>query len=808
MLKNYIKITLRNMVRNKLFTAINILGLSVSIACCLLLFLYVSDQLSYDTQHGDNVYRVTGEITQKGGSEMKMPTCSVPVGPVIRQEIPEIEEAARLISTEFFGKDIVTLGEDSYYIKNGAAADSTLFQVLKYDIISGNPAMPLPNGNSVVLEKEWAQKLFGNDIAIGKTVKISTGMGVSDYEVTAVYDKSAYRTHLSPSFIISLSNVDWNNFIKYLSSQWVTNNLTYTYVKLSNGAKSEPVVEKIDQIFQRNGAEDMKTYGMGKVMSLQPVSEVHTDIDYFGGTDTGVSMTFINVLIGIGVLILVLACVNYINLSTAQASNRALEVGVRKVMGISSRGLVTQFLGESFIIVFISLVISILLAELTMPIFNSLVDQPIAFTSANIGTIALYMTFFLFVTAFVAGIYPAIYLASFKPTAVLKGKNKDKGGVALLRKILVVGQFVISIVLISAILVISEQVDFIKNKDLGFQSTSRVVVPLANDLNVKAPLLKQKFKTLSQVHQVGGVDYIPGTFIFSDLFLYRKGQTMDDAIHIYQNEVDPDYVKTLGMKLLAGKQFRNNVVDDSLTSRVILNREASRQLGFTPEEAVGEQLYAQWREITYSFNVVGVIEDINQSSLHSSIEPVMFVCGNGEVPNLIVETDLKDYGQTMAALKSVWKELIPDAPFEAFSLNDHLIKQYESDFKTFNLIKYFAIISVFISCMGLYALSMFVAERKFKEIGVRKALGADIKDILLLVSKDLSLLVIIAFVLSVPISIYTMDKWLDGFAYKITQGAWTYVVAGLATILIAWLTIGYQSVRAARTNPIDVLKDE
>ncbi len=808
MLKNYIKITFRNMVRNKLFTAINILGLSVSIACCLLLFVYVSEQLNYDLQHGSDVYRITAEITQKGGSEMKLPSCSVPVAPAIQEEIPEIIAAARVIETQFFGKDIVFLGEDSYYIKNGVVADSLLFEVLKFDIIAGNPDSPLPNGNSVVLEKEWADKLFGSTLPLGKVVKISTGMGVSEYEVTGIYDKQSFNTHLSPSFIISTSNVDWNNFIQYLSTQWVTNNLTFTYIKLNSGSDPVLVEQKIDKIFQRYGAEDMKTYGMSKYMNLQPIADIHTNNDYFKGSVSGVSRTFINVLIGIGALILMLACVNYINLSTAQASNRALEVGVRKVMGISSRGLITQFLGESFIIVLMSLIISVLLAELTLPIFNSLVEEPIAFTSANVGSIFLYLFGFLIFTAFVAGIYPAVYLASFKPTTVLKGKNKDKGSTAVLRKILVTAQFIISIVLISAILVISQQVDFIRNKDLGFQPSSKVIIPLANDLNKKAPILKQKYKSIAQVREVGGGHYIPGMFIFSDLFIYKNGETMDDAIHSYQNEVDVNYIKALGIKLLAGKQFSENVTDDSLTSRVIINRESARQLGYTPEQAIGEILNAEWRGTIFNFIIEGVMEDINQFSLHSGIEPTMLLCGNGEVSNLIVEIDTQDYAEAMTTLKAVWKEQIPDTPFEAFTLNDHLIKQYESDFKTFNLIKYFGIISVFISCMGLYALSMFVAERRFKEIGVRKALGANVRDILLLISKDLSILVLIAFVLSIPISIYIMGLWLDGFAYKINQDVWTYALAGLATVLIAWITIGYQSVRAARTNPIDVLKDE
>ncbi|MBL3658270.1 ABC transporter permease [Fulvivirga sediminis] len=808
MLKNYFTIALRNMVRNKLFTAINILGLSVSIACCLLLFLYVSEQLGYDNHHGENVYRVTAYITQKGGSEIHAAHCSVPVAPAIQAQIPEVEEAARVLNTELFGKDIIDLGEDSYYIKGGAAADASIFDILKYDIIAGNPNTPLPHPNAVVLEKEWAEKLFASDNAVGKSVKISTGMGVTDYEITAVYDKDSYNTHLTPSFIISLINTGWHGFIENLSSQWVTNNLAATYVRLQNGTSAETVVDKIDQIFRKNGAEDMKAYGMDKKMALQPIADIHTNDSYFESSGHGVSLTFIHVLIAIGVLILTLACVNYINLSTAKASNRALEVGVRKVMGISSKGLIGQFLGESFIVVLISLIISFCLASLTLPIFNQLVDQPIALDTKNTIPIIQYMIIFLFVTSFAAGIYPAVYLSSFKPTVVLKGKNKDKGSAAVLRKVLVIGQFVISIVLISAILVISDQVDFIKNKDLGFQPDSKIVIPLANDLNKQAQVLKDRFKTLAEVSEVGGGNNIPGEFIFSDIFLYKSGETVDDAVRIYQNWVDEDYIKALDMNLIAGRNFKAGMTDDSLSFRIIINHEAAAQFGFTTDDAIGQTLHNEWNGTEYAYRIVGVIDDINQTTLHKNVEPTMLVCGNGQVPQLVVKANTENYATTKANLQSIWKEIIPNTPFEAFLLNDHIIKQYHSDFKTFNLIKYFAIISIFISCMGLYALSVFVAERRFKEIGVRKVLGANIKNILVMVSKDLSLLIIIAFVLSVPISFYVMNIWLSNFAYKVDQRPVTYVIAGLATILIAWITIGYQSIKAARTNPVEVLKDE
>jgi putative ABC transport system permease protein len=810
MLKNYLKITFRNIVRNKLFTTINILGLSVSIASCLLLFLYVSEQLSYDKHHDGKIYRITSKFIQNTGAEFEIACSSIPVAPAIQQEIPEIIEATRFIAPGFTGsKDMITLGTESFYITNGAVADSNFFKVLNYDIIEGYSDNLLANGNSIVLEKEWAEKLFGKESALGQTVKLSTLVGVDQFEVTGVYDKKTYNTHFAPTFVISNSNAGWKGFFDQFTAQWVGNNLAFTYIKVNNEASVKDIEQKIGVIFKRNGAEEMKSMGANKIMSLQSVDDIHTTTGLMGESSEVISLTFIYVLMSIGVLILLLACVNYVNLSTAQAGNRALEVGVRKVMGISSRGLILQFLGESFIIVFISLLASVLLAEVTIPIFNIFVDQPIDLTTKNIGQVVLYLIGFLFFTAFVAGSYPAFYLASFKPTAVLKGRNKDRGGVALLRKTLVTFQFIISIVLISSILIISEQVSFIKNKDLGFDATSKIVVPLSsNEDQSKFELIKKEFGQLAGINSVSGAAVVPGMNIVNDLLVYKKGQTMDDAIHIYNNNVDINYIKTLGIDLLAGRDFLESDMLDTLAGRILINRKAMIDLGFDLNTAENQSVFMDWGGRNIEFKIMGVIEDINQFSLHQSIEPLMLSLGERSFSKVIIDANIDNYSNTISNIKTVFKEVLPETPFESFALNDHLVGQYESDFKTFNLVIYFAFISVFISCMGLYALSMFTAERRFKEIGVRKALGASIKDIIVLVSKDLSLIVLVAFIISVPLSIYGMNMWLDSFAYKITPGITTYIIAGGISIAIGWLTISYQSIRAARTNPVDVLKDE
>lgn len=810
MIKNYLKITFRNIMRNKLFAAINILGLSVSLACCLLLFLYTSEQLSYDQHHGKRLVRMTSHLTQKSGQQINMGSSSVPIAPVIDSEVPEIKNSIRIFLPSVFGsKDLISFKGESFYIEGGMVSESDFFDVLKYGFVKGNAAQAFPHNNAIVLEKKIAERIFGDEEAIGKMVKLNSLTGAHDYEVTAVFDHELYPTHLKPTYVVSMENTMWKSFMEGFNTNWVGNNLVYTYLELDERADIGTVEGKIHEIFTKNGGAEMKELGFSKEMRLQPIENIHTSTGLEVDNFQGKSLVFIQVLMTIGVLILILACVNYINLATAQAGNRAMEVGVRKVMGVTSRGLIIQFLGESFIIVLISLLFSILFAEMALPVFNQLVNDPIVLSSENLWTIGKYLLIFLLVTGLLAGLYPAFYLASFKPAQVLKGKNKDKGVAALLRKALVVFQFVISIALISSIIVISEQVNFVKNKDLGFDRNAKLVVPLStDDAAASYPALKQKFGENSSIGKVTGSQVVPGSRIVSDLLAYKKGQTMDEGVRMYRNVVEHDYFQLFNIQLLAGKYFEGPE-KDTVVSKIILNKTAADRLGYTPEEAVGEILYFDFRDMKFQFRVVGVVHDIHQFSLHDEIDPMMFQLSEGDnAQNIILDVNTDDYQQVLSRLESDWKQVLPDTPFEYFTLQDHLDKQYAADHNTFNLIKYFAVISVVISCLGLYALSMFFAERRFKEIGIRKALGAEVKDILFMVSGDLSKLIFIAFILSIPISIYGMNTWLETFAYRITPGVGTYLLAGCISIFIGWITISYQSLRAARTNPVNVLKDE
>lgn len=815
MIRNYIITSLRNMMRNKLFTIINILGLSASLGCCILLFMYASRELGYDVQNKD-VYRLTTFTTQKNGQESRLGTSSVPIAVSLPQEIPGVELAARACNTDFFETDnLITYNDNSSYIKGVFLVDSSFFNILKFDIIEGNPEQPFTNTSSVVLEKEWAKKLFGDEDPLGKRVTITTFLGPLDLEVSAVYDKEAYDCHIAPSFLIPMANPN-ARFFNMDQSNWFGSNPYYTYVKVTPGSNIAEMTSKVNALLKANGGDVMRQTGLHKSIEFQPVQDIHTNSAYTINVPGIVSLLFIKVLIMIGIVVLVLACVNYINLSTAKAGSRALEVGVRKVMGISRKGLILQFLGESFIIVFISLVLSILFAGLGLPYFNRLIDRPLTISQINFPLLGAYLAAFLVITGLVAGLYPAFYLTAFKPISVLKGRSNDRIGTTLFRKSLVVVQFVITIALISSILIISQQVTFIKNKELGFDKKSKLIVPLSTDkARQQYEALVQKFRSDAMVKDISGADEIPGSYIPVNSAVYKQGQTAEDAVHMYENQVDTSYFNVMGIKKISGTLFENYTVDPGVT-KVVVSEEAVRQLGFTPENAIGEIVYSDGWVKTQEYEIIGVVSDIHQVSLHRAIDPMMYSLGKmyaqgdnrAYFSNIIINMQDGDFQGLLSLLQSQWKSAVQDSPFTYYTLDDHLMIQYAKDFNTFDLILYFGFISLLISCLGLYAMSMYMAERRFQEIGIRKVFGADVKNIVIMVSGDLSKLIVIAFILSVPLSVWAMNSWLETFAYRIHQGVGTYVIAGIISLAIGWLTISYQSFRAAVTNPVNVLREQ
>ncbi len=810
MLRNFLLVAIRNMRNNKLFTFINVIGMSVSLACCILIFLYAHTNLNYDQHHDGKVFRIISTINQKDGQLFRLTTSSVPIGPVLKQEISGIEQAARVTGANMFGgKSTIRYENRSWFIEDGFVADSSIFHILKFDIIAGNTAMPLTHPGAIVLEKKWATTLFGDDDPIGKTVKIGTAFGAVDFEVTAVYDKFTDYAQFEPGFFIPTNNAQWNDFFNRDMTNWVGNNMVFTYLKLSDTADPEEITKLIHTTFLKYGADMMKEIGLTKVMTLQRVKDTHTETDFMINMPDTVNLTFMYVLISIGVLILILACVNYINLSTARAGKRAMEIGIRKVLGLTPRNIVLQFLSESTLTALFALILGLIIVQAVLPFFNTLVNSHLLFNFQTIGSIAGYLLLFILITGILSGFYPALYLASFRPQIVLKGKGVNKPGGKMLRSGLVIAQFVITICLISAILIIFQQVNYIKNKELGFDANTKLILPLSSEeSSAKYETLKNKFLTNAAVKQITGSNSIPGSPIPNDLLVYKDGQTMEDAVHIYSNRVDLNFTQVLGLQLLSGAPF-HDYENDSTIDYIYINETAAKMLDIKLDDAPGQYVYFNWEGRKNTYEIKGIVNDIHQFSLHRPIDAMMYTLGDGKNYDFMtLDVNMTDMQGLISGLENEWKEQITETPFEYYPLADHLMRQYEADFNTFDLIKYFTLISIIISCLGLYAMSLYMAEKRIKEIGIRKSFGAGTKEIFTMVSFDLFKLLIIAFIISLPITWYSMKSWLDTFAYRVSPSVVNFIISGLVTVAVGWLTVSFQSMRAALTNPASVLKEE
>jgi len=808
MLQNYIKIALRNISRNKAYSAINIFGLSLGVACCLLLAFYIQDEFSVDSQlaNRDNVYRIVTHFVN-GLPFKETGSTSPPIAMAARAEIPEVVSATRLLRPPDAAQSLVKYEDNVFYEPDGYLADSTVFDVLTYPLIEGNPKKALVDANSVVISETMARKMFGHSAALNKIIGISQGGPATDFHVTGVFKDDA-RGHVTPHFFISMTST--NGMANYLRSEdaqgeWAGQNFVPAYVKLAPGHDLKAVEKKLNDLLQRHGADDMKALGLYKTLSLELVKDIYL----YSAVGQSPRITYIYIIASIAVFILLIACINFMNLSTAKATKRAGEIGLRKAMGAFRSSLIGQILGEAMVIVVISILISIVMVQLALPFFNTLTGKQISFTSDNAMYLIGALLALTVVTGLLAGSYPAFYLSSFQPAQVLKGKTMATAGSGLLRQSLVVFQFMIGIALVCGMLVIGSQLRYIENKDLGFDSDALIVLPLRTGFaHHNAGPLQNELKRMAHVKQVSSATYMPGTQIFMDFSLYAQGGNMDNAVDHFNNHVGPGFTEILGLKILAGRTFSEDTAKEK-DGNLILNRTGAKALGFEPEQAIGQELYTEWQGRKYTFHVVGVMEDYHQSSLKEKIRPLLFqLHGKDEPDNLVVKIEGGHFAETVADIEKKWKTMIDDTPFEYTFLDDDVRKNYTEDRKVSTIISSFTMLAMLISCLGLYGLSTFMAERRFKEIGVRKVLGADVRQIVALMSKEFVKLVLIAFVIAVPIAWYAMSRWLEGFEYKTTIDVTIFLYSGLAALIIALATVSFESIKAAVANPVKALRNE
>ncbi|GIL23061.1 MAG: ABC transporter permease [Bacteroidota bacterium] len=808
MLQNYLKIALRNLARNKVYSFINIFGLALGVACCLLLTLYIQDEWSYDKHHAhlENIYRITTQFESDRGIN-KLGTSSPPIAPTLMEELIEVESAARVLNPPGVAQNLIKYKDNIFYETNGFLADSTLFDVLTYELKEGNPKNALTEANTVVISETLATKLFGSESALDKNILISQGGPETNFTITGVFRENT-RSHIKANFFASMLSSGWAEYMRSdaAAKEWAGQNFVPSYVRLSEGHNKKDVEQKMNDILTKYGAEGMKALGMTKTLALEPVKDIYLK------SDIGRSprITYIYVIASIAFFILLIACINFMNLSTAKATKRAAEIGIRKVMGAFRSSLIRQILGEAMVIVILAILISIVMLQVGLPFFNQVTGKSISFGSENILYFILALGGITVVTGLVAGSYPAFYLSSFQPAQVLKGKFHLNNASGWLRQGLVVFQFMIAITLVCGMIVISQQLKFMQEKDLGFDATAKVVLPLRTQVARQQYLaLKDQLESNNAIKQVAGTEYVPGTPIFSDMMYYSEGGNMDKAILHTRNTVDAGYMNLLGIKLIAGRPFSDNPQSESRTN-IIVNRASAKRLGFEPDQLVGQPLYFDWQGTKYTFHVIGVMEDYHQTSLKENINPIVFEIATErqEFPYLIASINTLDFNETTSFLEKTWKNLVNDTPFEYYFLDESIQKQYSEDQKVSQIITAFTLIAMIICSLGLYGLSTYLAERRFKEIGVRKVMGASVGQIVGMMSQEFVKLVLIAFVISVPLAAYILTEWLSSFAYHVPLSGWVFVYAGTTAILIALITVAYESLKAASVNPVQSLRNE
>ncbi|MDJ1502817.1 ABC transporter permease [Xanthocytophaga agilis] len=813
MLRNYFKIAFRNLEKNKAFSFINILGLSVGMACCMLILLYVQNEISYDKHHtrAEDMYRV-GTTFVTTDQTKNMPYTPAPMAFTLKADFPEVEQATRVFVPFNEDKAIFKLSENgkvnkSFYETKGYMADSTFFDLFSYNFIEGVPHTALNEPNSVVISEEIAKKLFGNQSALNKIVHIASSNGNIDFKITGIFRPDKLST-IDGRFFMSLSSGEMGAYVRS-ARNFAFNNMFYTFIRLQPGSNPQALEKKLTTFIDKYAGADMKAAGFKKKQFLEAVPDLHLKSEDNGQMAGKGSISYVYLLTSIAIFTLLIACINFMNLSTARSGKRAAEVGIRKVVGAEKAMLISQFLGESLLLSILGLIIASALVFLFLPVFNQLASTSIHIVFAQhvftfLGFIALAI-----ITGLIAGSYPAFYLASFQPIKVLKGKFTNTLAAVNLRRGLVIFQFSISIILILASLVVWKQMNYLKDQSLGFKQAQQVVIPLRTSTtksNYEA--LKTEIQKNSQVVSAAAAGSYPGIFSARDQNFYTDGKTGAESVNVKLNDVDYNFIETLGFKVISGRPFSKNFAADT-NSRIVLNEKAVAAFGFTPENAIGKRLHFDWNNEVFDYEIIGVVKDFHYEGLQQSIGRFGFLLDRNQSYNyMVVNVNTSSMESMLQFMETQWKKFNPEEPFEYTFMDQDFQRNYDTELRMGTIVSYFTFIAIFISCLGLYGLATFTAEQRIKEIGIRKVLGASITNIVQLLSKDFLKLVLIALLIAGPIAWYAMNEWLQKFAYRIDIQWWMFAIAGCMALLIAFLTVSFQAVKAALINPVKSLKTE
>ncbi len=813
MANNNITIAWRSLQKSKVFSFINIVGLATGLSCCMLISLYIRDELSYDTQHPDVAQRYQiNTIFVNNDGEKKTAASPPPLAAALRLEYPEIESTTRLTALFVDDKTLLRhrvsgVADRVFYETGGYLVDTTFFDFFHYDFVEGNAKSALQSPMSIVLSTEIAQKIFGSENALGKVIEIESNTnGQGNYTVSGVFGPGSVPTHIDGRFFMSFTGGALEDYTKSQNGM-AGNNFMFTYLKLLPGSNAKALEAKMPAFVEKYMRNDLKEAGFDKKHFLTAVSDIHLHTDMTSNVTPNGSLSYLYILGSIALFTLLIACINFMNLSTARASKRSAEISIRKALGAQKGRLIWQFLHESLLFSSIAFVLALAMTKVLLPVFEQVSGKHLVFSLAqSLSLIGAFLGISLF-TGLVAGSYPAFYLSSFKPIVVLKGRLPNVWSAVSIRKGLVVFQFTLSVVLIVAALIIGQQMQYLRSADLGFEKDQQLVIPLRSEQAKEGVLaLKNALISYTEIESVGASAYYPGIFNPEDANFYSAGQNINEAKNTRTNRVDFDYLHTLGIQPVAGRLFSKDFPSDT-SSRIILNETAIRELGFaSPEIAIGKQILAANQTETYT--IVGVTKDFHFEDLHLPITPFAFTLNQGNYNYLIVHLKAGSLSAGLKTVESAWKNTVSSEPLEYSFLDEEFQKNYKAESRLSYIVGYFTFIAILISCLGLFGLAAFTAEQRTKEIGVRKVLGASVVGITGLLAKDFLKLVLLAVVIASPIAYYFMNSWLADFAYRIDIQWWMFAAAGMVALAIAFLTVGGQAMKAALANPVKSLRSE
>lgn len=790
MLKNYIKIAFRNLLRHKAYSFINVTGLAIGMACSILIMLWVQDELSYDRFHpnADNIYRITSTLAEL---DIKAAVSPSPVAQAFKGEIPEIDNVVRLSG---FNTDFLQVGEKLFEEKNILYADSNFLQFFSFPLVEGDAATAMNHPEGILITQEMAKKYFGNEPALGKTIRKNHK---EDFTVTGVLAEIPTNSHVRFDFIQPMAFLARTN--RDLKENIWDNFNFYTYVLLDKNVKGSAddlgkIEKKFLEIYKRNEKNLKVTF------QLQPLTNIHLHSNFLADYPGHGNAQYVYIFIIVGIFILAVACINFMNLATARSARRAKEVGLRKVAGAVRFQLIRQFLSESSLISFIALALAILIVIATLSSFNNLAGKSLSISLFNsklvIGLLAITL-----VTGLLAGSYPALFLSGFVPVKVLKGDLKAGAGGSLFRNTMVIVQFTVSITLLVGTTVIYNQLQFIRTRNLGYDKENLIYAPMTGDLWNKYQTLRSVLEQNTETSDFSFVSDLPTFMTNGTISVDWDGKDPDSQPLFCNMAVDENFMDVFRVTLLSGRGFSKDIKAD--TANYMVNEKALKIMNMNPEEAVGKRL-------TFWGNkgmIIGVVKDFNFKPVQQPIEPLVLRMNTwGSIA--VIRTKPGRTDATIAQMEKIFKELNPEFPFTFNFVDKDLENMYQAERRLGNLFTIFAGLAIFISCLGLYGLSAFLAERRTKEIGVRKVLGASVFHVVYLLSKTFTRPIIIAMIIAVPIAYYSMNKWLESFAFHVDIHWGIFVLAFVVSLLIAWLTVSYESIKAAIANPAKSLRDE